>query len=184
MAAVPDLITVAQYRQMPDPHGGRSELHNGEVAVVAFASRKHHLMQRRFVKLLEERVSGFGEVGTEGAYRALPEFDLRAADVAVIGYARAAAIDPDDNLHGAPDLVVEIKSPSNRRGKLTATAALCLNNGALEFWVADMDQKSITVIYRNGSTAVYRSGQSVPLAPFGGGELPVDEVYADISMGV
>jgi Uma2 family endonuclease len=76
MAALPDLITVAQYRKLQDPDGSKYELHNGEVVLVSFARRKHHLMQRRFVKLLEERLSGFGEVAMEVAYRAVPEFDL------------------------------------------------------------------------------------------------------------
>src|SRR5438045_400130 len=129
MAALPNLITVEQYREMEDPPGGRYELHGGELVFVSFAKRRHHLMERHLVKLLEPRVAGFGEVGTEVAYRVMPQFELRAADVAVISHSRAAAIPLDDYLKGAPELVIEIKSPSNRPAKLTALASLCLNNG-------------------------------------------------------
>ncbi len=114
----------------------------------------------------------------EFAYRPEPEFELRAADVAVISHARAKAIDGDDNLHGAPDLVIEVKSPSNRRGKLSELAALCLNNGAYEFWVVDMDKRSVTVTRRDGVTVVYGPGQSVPLAAYETDPLPVDEIFA------
>ncbi len=128
--------------------------------------------------LLRLRLTGFGRVRMEYPYRPLAEFEFRAADVAVISHSRAAAVDENDNLRGAPELVIEIKSPSSRRGKLTELAALCLSNGALEFWVVDLDRKSVTVTDRNGLTTVYSPGQSVPLAAFGADSLPVDEIFA------
>jgi len=178
MAALPNLITVEQYREIEDPPGGRYELHGGELFFVAFAKRKHHRMQDHMVDLLRRRMGAFGEVGMEFAYRPEPEFELRAADVAVISQARADAIDDEDNLHGTPDLVIEIKSPSNRRGKLSTLAAKCLNSGAREFWVVDMDKRSVTATRRDGTTTVYGPGQSIPLAAFGCDPIPVDEIFA------
>ena len=129
------------------------------------------------VDLLRPRLAVFGHVSMEFPYRPAPQFELRAADVAVISHSRADAIDENDNLHGAPDLVIEIKSPSNRPGKLSALAALCLNNGALEFWVLDVDRKWLTVTGLDGLTTVYGLGQSIPLTSFGGGSLPADEIF-------
>jgi Uma2 family endonuclease len=108
----------------------------------------------------------------------MTEFELRAADVAAISRTRFDAIDPDDNLHGAPELVIEVKSPSNTERQLRELAALSLNNGALEFWIVDMDKKSVTVIRREGLATVFTSGDAVPLSSFGGSELPVDEIFA------
>jgi hypothetical protein len=56
--------------------------------------------------------------------------------------------------------------------------ALCLANGAIECWIVDTEQKSVTVIACDGGSLVYSSGGSVPLARFGGGGLPVDEIFA------
>src|SRR5437763_9724467 len=109
MAALPNLITVEQYRDMEDPPGGRYELHGGELFFVAFAKHKHHRMQDYMVDLLRPRMAGFGEVSMEYPYRPEPQFELRAADVAVISHLRAEVIDDEDNLRGAPDLVIEIK---------------------------------------------------------------------------
>jgi Uma2 family endonuclease len=176
MAALPNLITVEQCRDMEDPPGGKYELHAGELVFVSFVKERHHRRQEVLVDLLRPRLAGFGRVRMEYPYRPLSEFEFRAADVAVISHTRADAVDENDNLRGAPELVIEIKSPSNRRGKLSALAALCLGNGGVEFWVVDMDKKSVTVTRRDGLTTVYGAGQHIPLTAFGGDALPVDEI--------
>jgi len=45
---------------------------------------------------------------------------------------------------GAPDLAVEILSPSNRRGEMHAKTADYLAAGARLVWVVDPKQKSVT----------------------------------------
>ena len=109
------------------------------------------------------------------AYRPVAEFDLRAADIAVVSWQRWQGIDPEDNLHGAPELVIEIKSPSNTNRELREPASLCLANGGLEFWIAEIAQSSFTVIRRDGSTGLYQSGQSIPLTLFAAEAMAVDE---------
>jgi Uma2 family endonuclease len=126
--------------------------------------------------LLGPKLANFGAVRVEYPYRPLAEFELRAADVAAISRPRWDAIDPDDNLHGAPELVIEVKSPSNTDRQLRELVALCLNNGAIECWVVDAASKSVTVVRREGAT-VFASGASVSLSAFGGGELAVDEIF-------
>jgi Uma2 family endonuclease len=176
MAALPDLITVAQYRQLPDDGGAVYELHHGEVVVVSHPKPWHWLMQEHLVDLLNPRLSRF-KVGMEFAFRAIPEFDLRAAEVAAISRARFDTMDLDDNLHGAPELVIEVKSPSNTKRQLQDYAALCLANGCLQFWILDRDTKSVTVIQRDGSRQTYGLGETLSLAAFGGDSLSVGEIF-------
>src|SRR5437870_4316821 len=102
MAAMPNLITVEQYREMEDPPGGKYELHGGEVVFVAFVKEEHHQIQETMVDLLRARVAEFGRVRMEYPYRPVSQFELRAADVAVVAHARAAAVDKKDNLQGPP----------------------------------------------------------------------------------
>jgi len=132
------------------------------------------------MRLLEPRLRAFGEVTIEFPYRPVAEFELRVADVAVIGRSRWDAIDSSDNLHGAPELVVEVKSPSNTKAQLLELASLCLANGALEFWIVDREKRTVTIIQRDGSTAVYATGQNVPLAAFGPDTLPADDIFAAV----
>jgi Uma2 family endonuclease len=177
MAALLDLITVQRFRQMPDD-GEAHELHHGEVVAVTRPKARHYHLQRRLVRLLEDRLAGFGQVGMEFPYRPVAEFDLRVADVAAVSQARYDQIDPDDNLHGAPELIVEIKSPSNTDRKLREVASLALANGCWECWIVEADRASVTVIRRDGSSSLFGSPQSVPLSAFGGAELSVQEVFA------
>src|SRR5882672_824507 len=115
MAALPNLITVAQFRELPQGGEYAYELHYGEVVAVTRPKSKHFRLQRRLRRLLETKLHAFGEVEIEVPYRPVAEFELRAADVAAISRVRWDAIDPDDNLRGAPELVIEVKWPSNTK---------------------------------------------------------------------
>jgi Uma2 family endonuclease len=178
MAALPALITVEQFRQLPDD-GRAYELHHGEVVCVTRPKSKHFKMQCHTVEVLQRKVRGFGRVVMELPYRPVAEFDLRVADVAFVAQLRWDEIDPEDNLRGAPDLVIEIKSPSNTNRELRELASLCLANGARQFWIADIAGRCVTVVDRDGSTSVFQSGQSIPLTPFGADAVTVDELFAE-----
>ena len=177
MAALPDLITVAQFRQLPEGGEFAYELHYGVLVAVTRPKARHLELQHRLLFRLGPKLAGFGAVRIEYPYRPVAEFDLRAADVAVISLKRWDAIDPDDNLHGAPDLVIEVKSPSNTQRQLQELVALCLANGAMECWIVDTERKSVSVVRSEGAAVVYNSGATIPLASFGSGELAVDEIF-------
>jgi Uma2 family endonuclease len=177
MAALPDLITVEQYRRLPDDGIHVYELHQGEIVEVTQPKAGHSKLQQRLARLLPPKLAGFGEVAVEWPYRAVAEFDLRAADVAAVSHDRWNAIDPDDNLHGAPELVIEVISPSNTKAKLRELVSLCLANGTLECWLVDRKKESITVIRKDGSTSVYQPGSEIPLTAFGSDSLPVAGIF-------
>ncbi len=176
MAALPDLITVGRFRQLPESGEFAYELHHGELVRMTRPRAGHWDLQLRLVDLLRPRLPGF-VIGMELPFRAVAEFDLRAADVAAISRERYAAIDPEDNLHGAPDLVIEVKSPSNTPRQLQELASLCLANGAVQFWILDRGQKSILVAHRDGSRQTYGVEDAISLAAFGGGMLRVAEIF-------
>ena len=90
---------------------------------------------------------------------------------------RFEAIDPDDNLHGAP----ERSSRSNRYPILRSIWARgrpFVLRTELYFWVVDDDKKSVTGIHQDGSVIVYRMRDTIPLAAFGSDELPVARIFA------
>ena len=178
MAALPDLITVAQFRELPEGGEFTYELHHGVVVAVTRPKARHWALQRRLAELLGSKLREFGIVGMEFPFRPVEEFDLRAADVAAISRNRWKEIDPDDNLRGAPELVIEVKSPSNRKGQIQEFAGLCLGTGTIEFWVVDPDRKSVSVVRTEGAARLYNAGSLIPLDSFGGGELAVDEIFS------
>jgi len=177
MAALPDLITVAQFRELPENEAYIYELQHGEVVAVTRPKYWHIYRQDHIRHLLKQQLPDF-EVMTELAFRAIPDFDLRAADVGAITRARHASIPFGEDLFGAPELVVEIKSPSNTKTELQERASLCLTHGSIEFWIVDEEQRTVAVIHRDGSKVVYRPGDDIPLAPFGSDFLPLSEIFS------
>ncbi len=112
----------------------------------------------------------------ECPYRALPEFEFRVADVAVVSRVRWDSA--EQCLFGSPELVVEVKSPSNALlQQLSELTALCLANGALQCWIVEADPKTVTVFRPDGTRQVYGAGAKIPLDEFGGPPVPVSEIF-------
>jgi Uma2 family endonuclease len=138
---------------------------------------KHAKLQSRLVRLLRPRAEHLGVVETEVAFRALPEYDLRGADVAFVAQQRWDSTEDDDNLHGSPELIIEVLSPSNTKSEIREKATLCLATGAEEFWIVDQKRKNVTVMRRKGGTLVYEMSDRIPLGLFGS-ELEVSEIFS------
>src|SRR4051794_31288499 len=179
MAVSTHLLTVAEFRQLPEDGGPvYHELRHGEVVPVTRPKFKHHLIQSRLRDRLKALAPQGAFVEYEVAFRALPEHELRVADVAFIAAERVAGIDPDDNLHGAPDLVIEVLSPSNTAAEIYDKEKLCLENGAREFWVVDPDRRQVKVSTADGHTITYPSGQQIPVPLFGTAHVAVNDIFA------
>jgi Uma2 family endonuclease len=179
VATTTGLMTVEQYRELPETGPFYYELHRGELVQVARPKWEHELIQRRLFRLLDRALDATGVVMTEFAFRALPEYELRVADVGYVVRERAVSVNADDNLHGAPDLVIEVLSPSNTAREIQEKADLCLANGCLQFWVVDSRLRQIAVSTPDGLTRIYRSGESIPLVFAGNQSLKVDAAFAD-----
>lgn len=62
---------------------------------------KRYKVQWRLQPQLAELAGAAWFAGTDLAFRALPEYELREADVAVVSKERWEAVDPDGYLQGA-----------------------------------------------------------------------------------
>ena len=176
MATTTGVMTVEQFRQLPENGSFYYELRHGEAVPVTRPKLKHSLIQKRLEKLLEQAVPDMF-VSLEFPFRALPEHELRIADVALVSTDRIREADCEDNLHGAPEWVVEVLSPSNTVAEMNDKEKLCLENGSKEFWVVDPELRQVKVATPDGITTTFRSGQHIPLRSFGGGAVNVDEIF-------
>ena len=171
------LTTVDEYRQLPARDDVIQELHWGRVVTLTRPKMKHSKVQYRLVELLRPLVTGWGIAAAEIPFRALPEYDLRGADIACVSGARWDATRDEDNLSGSPELVIEVLSPSNTNEEMREKAALYLATGCEEFWVVDTRRKSVTVAHRGGESRIYQVGDSVRLRAFNG-EIAVAEIFS------
>jgi Uma2 family endonuclease len=179
MAATIHLMTVEEFRKLPEGDGPvYYELRHGEPVAVTRPKFKHTLIQSKLRDLLRAHMIPGGYVELELPFRALPEHELRAADVAYLSPERFAATDPDDNIQGAPEIVIEVLSRSNTAAEIYEKEQLCLENGAQEFWVVDPGRRQVKVSTPDGHTITYRTGQEIPLPLFGGAKIAVDAIFA------
>lgn len=172
-------MTVEEFRSLPEDSGPvYHELRHGEIVPVTRPKYKHYTIQRRIRQLLEQFAPPDGVVDTEFAFRALDEYELRVADVAYLCAQRVRSINPEDNPRGAPDIVIEVLSPSNTASEMLDKEKLCLENGASEFWVVDAERRQVKISTPGGHTIAYQSGQEIPLRLFGDASIAVDQIFS------
>ena len=170
------LVTFAEFEQMPDVEGFRLELHDGEVVQVPPPKLGHSIIQHN---LLNELKVAFGPdvfVGLEVGFRAGDRTYL-VPDVVAVPRQRFRSFPRDGYIVGAPEIVIEVLSPSNTVSEMNAKEQLCLENGTLEFWVIDPERRQVKISTSDGRFTVYKSGQTIALRF--GGNLAVDSVFAD-----
>jgi Uma2 family endonuclease len=129
----------------------------GVLVVREPAGYRHGDVTARITKLLMEAVDarGLGRVVAAGTgFRLSADPDtVRAPDVAFISRERLP--DPEDQGYPAlaPDLVVQVLSPSDRPGETLAKVGDWLSAGALLVWVVDPGRR-VARVYRQDGTEV------------------------------
>jgi Uma2 family endonuclease len=172
------LMTFTEFEQLPEPKSGRYELRRGELHTVAPPKWDHYMCQLRLLPILAKAAGSRGIVGMEMAFRATPNHEFRYADLGYLSKERAESVAGRGNLAGAPDLVIEVLSPSNTVAEIWDRKTMCLENGSLEFWIVDIDHRQIEVSTPDGSTRTYKSGQQIPLFFAAGSTLAVDAIFS------
>src|SRR5690349_14368694 len=115
MAIQDRLYTAQDLARMPDD-GKVYELHNGVLIEVAGSKYRQTRLAIWLAHLLmiflEQSNLGGAVTGADGAAE-LNEYNTRIPDVGYITANRAEKQDEDSFLKGAPDLAIEVVSPSN-----------------------------------------------------------------------
>ena len=108
-------LTLEEFSKLPRGQE-RHELNEGKLIAMPPPKFLHNRIARRLFKILEAYLekSRFGEAFQESGYILLRDpFTIRQPDVSVLSNARIGATGDDDYPLGAPELAVEIVSPSD-----------------------------------------------------------------------
>ena len=173
-------FTYADYRNTPEDE--RYELIDGELIMASAPRIIHQRTERKLVTLLDTFVdrNGLGEIFYAPTDVVLSDTDVVQPDILFVSNERAHII-TEDNIRGAPNLVIEILSPSTAQRDRTLKRALYAKHGVQEYWQVDTDAHTIAVLTLadNGFelAAVYGEGQTLasPLLP--GFALDLDLVF-------
>jgi Uma2 family endonuclease len=172
------LLTVEEFAKIPDPPGGRYELHHGECVLVPPPVKEHADIGRLLARILDRICVGW-IVDKEFAFRPLPEYEVWVADVGMVTEQRWRATQRRGWLSGSPDLVAEVLSPSNTAQEINDRRQTCFQGGCKEFWVLDPKLKTIEVSTPDGQARTYTVNDEIPLDRFAPGKLSVAEVFAE-----
>lgn len=153
-------VTIEQFLQLPEPKSGHYELHHGEVVLMAPPKLRHEQLQERIRALLKGALGKRGIVRVEMSFQA-PENEFWRADVGVITPEREKQTPLDGYLRGAPDLVVEVLSPSNTVEEIIEKMHVCLENGCASFWVVNDKRKQVEVTGKDFVTQRLNVGDAI-----------------------
>jgi hypothetical protein len=135
----------------------------------------HYNLQLLIPDLLRKKLSGRKWlIGMEMPYGLAPGYDVRAADVGVVLRKTWEACSKADYMIGSPDIVIQIKSRSNRDRKMEEDAVLHITHCASAVWLVKPEQREVVVITAT-SRQVYRPGQAIPLP--GSAPLEVADIF-------
>lgn len=143
MAIAAKKLSWDDVKDWPEDAGRKTELVDGRVVVSPSAGRRHSLANTRLGYALSSFVldHGLGELHLAPIDCVLDEHTVYQPDLCFVRKERTRQF--DDKVEGAPDLAIEILSPSNREHdthtKFQGYAAF----GVQEYWIVDPEQQVI-----------------------------------------
>jgi Uma2 family endonuclease len=156
-AATPRLkLTYDDFVLFPDD-GKRHELIDGEHYVTPAPNIRHQRLLGRLHLLIGGwlQTHPIGEAFLSPLDVVFSDFDVVEPDLLYISRHRAADIITPKHVRGAPELVVEIGSPSTRKRDETIKRRLYERTGVTEYWVID-PELDVVRVYRRGETGFER----------------------------
>ena len=172
--------TYADYLLTPDD--ARYELIDGELIVAPTPIPLHQRISMNFSNLLGPfiKAQGLGQLLAAPLDVFLSDTNVLQPDILFISNERSHIIG-ETNIQGAPDLVIEIASPSTEQRDRGVKQELYALFGVLEYWRAYPRTQTVEVLrLENGrlvSVGVYGSGTNLttPLLP--GLNIDLDEIF-------
>ncbi len=173
-------FTVQDY--MSTPEGTRYQLLDGEMILAPSPTDKH----QRLLANLYRAVHAFVAAGNLGQVRFAPldvvlsNHDVAQPDLMFVSNERAGII-TEANVQGAPDLVVEILSPSTAEYDEGYKRALYGRHGAREYWLIDPDAETVEVLVLGAEGLsphqVFGTGQTLESPLLEGLSLELEDLF-------
>jgi Uma2 family endonuclease len=179
-------LTYDDFLLFPDD-GRRHELIDGEHYVTPSPNVRHQWILGTLHMLMRAWLESHpvGRVFMAPLDVVFTNFDVVEPDLLFVSTGRAADILTAKHVTGAPDIVVEIGSPSTRKRDETIKRQLYERGGVSEYWIVDPDLDVVRV-YRNREGRFERpeelradSGDVLTTAHLEGLEMPVVKIFAD-----
>lgn len=151
------MLTYEDYAKLTPPDSGNYELHNGKIIFMPTPTALHQLISMKLSILL----GGFILKNQLGTLLAAPmdtifsKHDTLQPDLLFVSNNRLSII--KKQVEGAPDLVIEIASPSNSQKELSYKKYVYETSGVQEYWLIQPEKQQIAQ-YENIDNELIRIG--------------------------
>jgi Uma2 family endonuclease len=178
-------LTYDDFVLFPDD-GKRHELIDGEHYVTPSPNLRHQEILKRLLVLMENwlAIHRIGKVFCAPLDVLLSNVDVVEPDVLYVSNERKALL-ALNNITGAPDLVIEIGSPSTRQRDETIKRQLYERTNVTEYWIVDPEIDVIRVYRRSGARFARpmelsrENGDVLTTALLPGLDIPLTRVFDD-----
>lgn len=163
----------------------RVEYLNGDIVMTPARSPQHQIIVTNLLLLLGIYAA------KEGLGLVLPapldvvlskEEQIAQPDLIFISKARASKLVTRAAIAGAPDLVLEIISPSTARADRKIKPPLYARYGVAEYWLVDPEDQSVEVFVLDGETyrvaGIYLAGDTIKAGRFADAKIAIDSIFA------
>ena len=171
-------MTVEEFENLPDgPY--RHELIKGELLTMPLPQRFHARVSANLTMLLLQhvRANHLGDVYAENGYHIERDPDtVLGPDVSFVAGNR---VESDDGYYaGPPDLVIEVISPGDRRGRIERKLGLWLESGARSVWLVDPRCRTVAVISSMSDRRMLHEDDDLVDDTVPGFRVKVSEIFA------
>ena len=148
--------TYQDYLAVPEDPAHRHEIVDGELHVSAAPRFRHQEIVGNLFRALDEavRAGELGKVVPGPVTVHLHDELVVEPDIVFVRRDRMAIVDREGGIHGPPDLVVEVLSPSNRAYDRDLKRKRYLENGVAEVWIVDADEGTVEIWKPGGETPI------------------------------
>ncbi|MCL1463649.1 Uma2 family endonuclease [Argonema galeatum] len=171
-----------QEKLQEDKRDYQIELQEGNIVVMGLSDIESSEIGAQFIYLLKVWVNPrrLGRVFDSRGGFIMPNTDLRAPDVSFVSADRLRR-SQRDFAELVPDLVVEIKSKTDRIRPLKEKVELFLTLGALVGILIDPDKLTVTVYRQNNEPVVLASADKLTIPElFTGWEIEISELWPPV----
>ena len=163
--------------------GKRYEVLEGALIVSPAPGVRHQRLAKRLQRLrMRAEEAGVGEWFPAPLDVVLSEHDVVEPDLLFVARGRLGIVTAD-NVHGVPDLVVEVISAGSRKRDVITKQHMYERHGVPFYWLVDPEEETVRVFERKdgpcGEPTALKAGQRLGCALFPGITQDVAQLFAE-----
>ena len=156
-------MTLEDLERLPDD-GNKYEVSEGELIVMPPPKSLHSLVASRMIELLlvaGKQIEGRRVLAEAGYVLSRDPLTVREPDVSVVSKERILSTDEDGYFERAPELAMEVVSPSDSAQDLEVKVQRYLRYGAKQVWIVYPKAKRVHVYRAEGAPQILEESETL-----------------------